>query len=280
MSRPDLLRGGVVVLDFGGQYSHLICRRIRALGVYSELLPYHTPLRRLRGWGVAGAVLSGGPASIYAPSAPRPDKNLFNDDLPLLGICYGYQLMVRAHGGVVKRASKREYGKAALSVRKPSGIFKGIKKPTLTCWMSHGDSPTSLPRGFQVLAASHNSPYAAVVSQDGMQVGVQFHPEVTHTEEGGRMLSNFVFSTCSASKNWSITSFLDRELADFAASIDGRVLCAVSGGVDSTVTACILHKAVGSELRCIFVDNGLLREGESHHAKSLFEGLGIDLSVV
>jgi GMP synthase (glutamine-hydrolysing) len=279
--RPDLLRSGVVVLDFGGQYSHLICRRIRALGVYSELLPYDTSLKRLKSWGVAGVVLSGGPASIYAPSAPHPDKNLFNGGIPLLGICYGYQLMVRAHGGDVRRTTKREYGKSALSIKTHSGIFKGIRKSTLRCWMSHGDSPTSLPRGFDILAASRNSPYAAVESGDGMQVGVQFHPEVAHTEEGGRMLANFVIGTCAATKNWSMTSFLDEKLGDLSASIDGRVLCAVSGGVDSSVTASILHKAVAKKLVCLFIDNGLLRQGEAKQVSRTLRGdLGIDLEIV
>src|SRR5712692_5945192 len=201
LSRPDLLRGGVVVLDFGGQYSHLICRRIRALGVYSELLPYDTSLGRLKSWGVAGVVLSGGPASVYAPSAPQPDKNLFKGGVPLLGICYGYQLMVKAHGGEVRRTAKGGYGKSALSIKTRSGIFRGIRKSTLTCWMSHVDSPTSLPRGFGILAASRNSPYAAVESVDEMQVGHQLHPEVVQDEDGGRMLSNFVFNTRATTKN-------------------------------------------------------------------------------
>src|SRR3989475_7900917 len=189
--------------------------------------------------------------------------------------------MVRAPGGEVRRTTKREYGKSALSIKAHSGIFRGIRRSTLTCWMSHGDSPTSLPRGFDVLAASRNSPYAAVESGDGMQVGLQFHPEVAHTEEGGRMLSNFVFGACAATKNWSMASFLDRKLADLSASIDGRVLCAVSGGVDSSVTASLLHKAVGRKLACLFIDNGLLRQGEAKQVSRTLRGeLGLARGVV
>src|SRR3989475_9684106 len=181
--------------------------------------------------------------------------------------------MVRAPGGEVRATTKREYGKSAMSIKAPSGIFRGIWRVPLTCWIVHGDSPPSLPKGFDSLAASRNSPYAAVESGDGMQVGVQFPPEVAHTEEGGRMLSNFVFGTCAATKNWSMKSFLDRKLADLSASIDGRVLCAVSGGVDSSVTASLLPRAVGRKLGCLFIDNGLIRPGEAKQVSRTLRGV-------
>ena len=265
------LRGGVGVLDFGGQYSHLICRRIRALGVSAALLPYDTTVEELRTTGVAGVILSGGPASVYGTSSPRPDNRLFHDTIPLLGICYGYQLLVQAHGGDVQRSERREYGRSNLRILELSGIFSHIGQERIACWMSHSDSATRLSPDLSVLAASENSPFAAIRSKDGLHYGVQFHPEVRHTQMGERILANFVFEVCKAEKNWDMREILQETVRDLSISIKGKVLCATSGGVDSTVTAALLHSAVQDRVTCVFVDNGLLREDESEEVRRAFE---------
>jgi GMP synthase (glutamine-hydrolysing) len=279
MAHPDLA-GGIAVLDFGGQYSHLICRRVRGLGVYSALLPYDTPIQKLKSMKVAGVILSGGPESVYSKKAPKPDGKLFDGEVPLLGICYGYQLLVKAHGGEVAKVEKREYGRSKVTVTEKRGLFDGIEKNELSCWMSHTDAATRIPRSLRALASSDNSPYAAVVSSDGKQFGVQFHPEVSHTEGGQAVLSNFVFNVCGASRTWSMRGFLQSSLRELA-MLKGRVLCAVSGGVDSSVTAALLHRAVGDRLVCVFIDTGLLREGEGDYVRDyLAEDLGVKVAFV
>ncbi len=274
MTAPDLA-GGVAVLDFGGQYAHLICRRVRALGVYSALLPHDTKLSELEEMRVSGVVLSGGPASVYAEGAPRADPGLFGGKVPVLGICYGYQLMVKAHGGEVGRAEKREYGRSSVRVVEGGGLFDGLGGDRLVCWMSHSDSATRIPASMEVLAASDGSPYAAVRLSGARQYGVQFHPEVSHTEHGQEVLSNFVLGVCGARKTWSMESFLKTSVESLS-KLEGRVLCAVSGGVDSSVTAVLLNRAVGDRLQCVFIDTGLLRKGESALVREL---LGKDLGV-
>ena len=274
------LTGGIAILDFGGQYAHLICRRIRAIGVYSALVPHDASYRELQGMGVAGIVLSGGPASVYTEGAPTADPEIFRGGIPLLGICYGYQLMVRAHGGEVGRGAGREYGRSNVRIVSPGGLFDGVASDSFTCWMSHSDSATSIPSNMEVLASSKGSPYAAVRLSGVPQFGVQFHPEVSHTEQGQAVLANFVLGVCGARKNWSMKGFLQRSVKSLSA-LDGRVLCAVSGGVDSSVTAALLSKAVGERLSCVFVDTGLLRKGEKERvAKALGKDLGVDLVVV
>ena len=223
--RGSQLKGAIGVLDFGGQYSHLICRRVRTLGVYAALLPYNTPLPELEEAGSGGIELfSGGPASVYSPLAPRPDRRVLEGPIPVLGICYGFQLIVDAHGGGVKRAAAREYGKSALRIIEKSPLFSGIGKKSIVCWMSHSDSPTRIPDGMTVLGASDNSDYAAVMSADGRQFGVQFHPEVTHTEHGNRFLSIFC-SACAAPVNWSLVDFMEETTTRLESSLHGRVLC-------------------------------------------------------
>jgi len=282
-SRKDahLLRGAVVVLDFGGQYSHLIARRIRSLGVYAALLPFDTKVESLKRLGVVGVVLSGGPASVYGANAPHPDKEIFSGAIPVLGICYGYQLMVQAHGGEVTRPSRREYGRSKLKITEKASIFKGIPLEAITCWMSHGDSATSLPSDLVPIGTSENSPFAAVRSKDGVQFGVQFHPEVVQTEHGNDILSNFVFGVCKAKKAWSMKNFLEETVEKLRATPEGKVLCAVSGGVDSSVASVLLNRALHDRLQCVFIETGLLREGEAEEVgKFLRDDLGVPVELV
>jgi GMP synthase (glutamine-hydrolysing) len=274
------LAGGVAVLDFGGQYAHLICRRVRAMGVYSALLPHDTTLENLRKMKLAGVILSGGPASVYSEGAPGADPRLFNGELPMLGICYGYQLLVRARGGEVGRVDRREYGRSTVTVLDGGGLFEGVGKEKLVCWMSHTDSATKLPATLRAIATSGGSPYAAVRSTEGRQFGVQFHPEVSHTEGGQVLLSNFVFGICGAERNWSLEGFMKRSVESLS-RLRGRVLCAVSGGVDSSVTAALLQKALGERLQCVFIETGLLRSGEAKQVRSFLAGdLGVKVAVV
>ncbi|MDA4127054.1 MAG: glutamine-hydrolyzing GMP synthase [Thaumarchaeota archaeon] len=269
------LAGGIAVLDFGSQYAHLICRRVRSLGVYSALLPHGTTAQELEEKRVAGVILSGGPASVSSVGAPMADPRIFDGRIPMLGICYGYQLMVKAHGGEVGTAEQKEYGRASIKVVEAGGLFEGLGAERLVCWMSHSDSAMKIPGSLQVLAASESSPYAAVRLSGKPQFGVQFHPEVSHTEKGQALLSNFVFGICGAERNWSMQGFLAQSVEGLS-KLEGRVLCAVSGGVDSSVTTALLHKAVGERLRSVFIDTGLLRAGEAEQVKKY---LGVELGV-
>jgi GMP synthase (glutamine-hydrolysing) len=276
---PDI-SGGIAVLDFGGQYAHLICRRVRALGVRAALLPHQTTLSELEGRRVAGVVLSGGPASVYSKGAPSADPEIFHGRIPLLGICYGYQLLVRAHGGEVGRAERREYGRSNIRVVEKGGLFDGLADDSLVCWMSHSDSASMIPSSMQVLAVSEGSPYAAVRLAGVPQFGVQFHPEVTHTEKGQELLSNFVLRICKAERNWSMQAFL-KDSVQSLSKLHGRVLCAVSGGVDSSVTAALLNRAIGERLTSVFIDTGLLRAGEAGRVKEfLGQELGVKVAFV
>jgi GMP synthase (glutamine-hydrolysing) len=282
-SRKDshLLHGGIVVLDFGGQYSHLIARRVRALGVYAALLPFDTPVSTLRGMGVAGVILSGGPASVYAPASPHPDPAIFSGAIPVLGICYGYQLIVQAHGGEVTRPSRREYGRSSLRITERETLFRGIAADSIACWMSHGDSATSLPPDLVSIGTSDNSRYAAIRSADGTQFGVQFHPEVVQTDHGTEILANFVFQVSRAERRWSMKNFLEETVEALRGTPEGRVLCAVSGGVDSSVASVVLNRAIHDRLRCVFIDTGLLREGEAAEvALFIRDDLGVPLDIV
>jgi len=262
----------IAVLDFGSQYAHLICRRIRSLSVRAELVAHDTRADELKRRGVRGIVLSGGPASVYEEGAPRPDPGVFTLGVPVLGICYGHQLVVDAFGGRVRRAN-REYGLSELTIDAPGGIFGGIAGP-VRAWMSHGDEAEEIPGGFGVVAHTRDSRAAAIADASRSVYGIQFHPEVTHTERGTDMLGNFALRICGARAEWTMESFIASQVERLS-GIEGRVLCGVSGGVDSTVVAVLLHRAIGARLRCVLVDNGLLREGEADEALSVLAGAGI-----
>jgi len=251
----------LAVLDFGGQYSHLITRRIRECEVYSELLPYDTSPAELRKLNVKGVILSGGPTSVYDHDAPKCDPAIFRMDVPVLGICYGLQLMVHVLGGAVKETERHEYGRTDLRIKDNSDLFKGLGS-TLACWMSHGDYAKALPKGFEVIAESDNCPTAAIREPSRKLYGVQFHPEVSHTEHGKEIVRNFVAVT-GCRPSWNPRSIIEASVEQIKAKVGHeRVLCAVSGGIDSTTTALLAARAVGDKLRCIFVNHGLLRENE------------------
>jgi GMP synthase (glutamine-hydrolysing) len=252
---------GVLVLDFGSQYAQLIARRVREARVYSELVPGNISAEEIRRRAPRGLIFSGGPASVYEQGAPHPDPAIYDLGLPILGICYGMQLLAHDLGGVVEPASRREYGAAQLDIDEPAGIFEGIPSETAV-WMSHGDIITGLPEGFRPIAHSLNSPYAAFAGPLG-RFGIQFHPEVVHTPAGKQLLANFLTRVCKCALTWEPAAFVQRAIADIRSRVGGgRILCALSGGVDSAVAATLVHRAVGDQLTCVFVDNGLLRRDE------------------
>lgn len=253
----------ILVLDFGSQYTQLIARRVRESKVYSEIFPYNTSLDKIRKFSPKGIILSGGPSSVYDRAAPIPDLTIFDLGVPVLGICYGMQLMAHCLGGKVARAQKREYGRAELIIDKRMDIFKGIPGKT-TVWMSHGDRIEGYPPGFQPMAHTHNSPVAAMALKSKRFYALQFHPEVAHTPLGISIIRNFLFGICGCRPLWTMKSFIGtvtEEIRDRVAG--GRVVCGISGGVDSTVAAVLVHRAIGRQLTCIFVDNGVLRQGEA-----------------
>ncbi len=258
------------MLDFGAQYAHLISRRVRELGVYSELVPFDIAAKEVLRKNAKGLIFSGGPSSVYDERAPLAREEIYDLGLPILGICYGLQVLVHQRGGKVVRSNRREYGKALVNVVEEVALFNGIPNPT-TCWMSHGDAPEVLPEHFKVIAKSENSPYAAIAS--GKMFAVQFHPEVTHTSDGMKMLSNFVFDVCGCTRNWTTETMIEDAIKEIQGKVGAneRVLCALSGGVDSSTVAAILGRAVGKRLFCVFVDHGLLREGERERVESIFK---------
>ncbi len=264
----------VVVLDFGSQYSPLIVRRIRECGAYAELMPYDADEAAVRALNPRAVVLSGGPASAYAPGAPHPPPYVWRGDLPVLGICYGMQLMAQALGGSVEPAARREYGHAVIRAAEATGVFADLA-PEQEVWMSHGDHITALPPGFAALASSANSPIAAMGNAEGM-IGFQFHPEVAHTPQGTAILRNFLFQVCGLRADWTPAAFIDEAVADIQAQVgEQRVILALSGGVDSTVAAALLHRAIGERLINVFVDNGLLRLNEPEQVEASLTELGI-----
>jgi GMP synthase (glutamine-hydrolysing) len=263
-------RSWIAVLDFGGQYSQLIARRIREFNVYSELLPYDVPVEELRARKPDGIVFSGGPNSVYEEGAPDVDDAVYELGVPILGICYGMQLIARKFRAEVQRAAIREYGKATMFAEPNAPLFIGT--PNLQqVWMSHGDVVVAPPIGFQVDGSTDNAPVAAMSSREKKLFAVQFHPEVSHTEFGEDMIRRFVFDVCACKPDWTMGSYIDRSVEEIRTQVgDGSVLCALSGGVDSSVTALLVHKAVGDRLTCVFVDHGLLRKGEAETVMQTF----------
>lgn len=268
-SLPDAPRG-VLVLDFGGQYAQLIARRVRECRVYSELIPYDTPVAEIRAKKPAGLILSGGPRSVNEADAPTVDPALFGLGVPVLGICYGLQLLAKLKGGVVSRTDLAEYGGRPLTVTEPGRLFVGL--PTeMACWMSHSDSVLEAPPGFVVTARSPHLPIAAMECQAEGLYGVQFHPEVRHTEYGLDILKNFLYDVCDLAPTWTPVSIIEEAVERIRAQIGReRVICGLSGGVDSAVAALLTHKAVGDQLTCIFVDHGLMRKGEGEEVEDTF----------
>jgi GMP synthase (glutamine-hydrolysing) len=274
-------RDAVAVIDFGSQYSQLIARRVREHHVYCELIPHDSAEERVRGLNPRGFILSGGPASVYAPNAPLIPHYVLNSGKPILGICYGMQLLAHQLGGEVEPGTKREYGPAVVRVGDPpAAIFRGLP-PEFAVWMSHGDVVRRLPPGFCSAATSDNSPTAAMWNGDGL-IGLQFHPEVVHTSFGTQLLGNFLTEVCGCTGNWTTASFVEQAIETMRGQVgQGRVICALSGGVDSAVVAVLAHRALGDQLTCIFVDNGLLRRGEPQRVVDTFEKhLGMRLAHV
>jgi len=257
----------IVVLDFGSQYSHLICRRIRDFSVYAELVPYNISLEELKKLNPKGIIFSGGPSSVYDSKAPTPTKKIFQMQIPILGICYGHQIIVNNFGGKVKRVNK-EYGSAVLSIDDNSGIFSGVGD-SIRAWMSHGDEAKIVPDNFEIIGHTENARAAAISNKQKGVYGIQFHPEVVHTENGNEILKNFVLKVCHANQDWTLERFVENSIEKIS-KLEGNVLCGVSGGIDSTVTALLIHKAVKKRLKCIFVDNGLLRLNEAKEIEDMF----------
>jgi len=276
----------VVVLDFGGQYSQLIARRIRECNVYCEIWPYSVSIDRISKAKPAGIIFSGGPSSVYAEKAPKCDPQIFELGIPILGICYGMQLMTQNLGGVVSRADSREYGKTTLHIDKHDALFAGLSDDpvlpakTTQCWMSHGDFVTKAPAGFEVVAHTDNSPVAAVSNSDKKLFGVQFHPEVVHTPEGMKMLKNFLNHVCQCKATWTMGSFVEQTIRQIREKVGTKkVLCALSGGVDSSVAALLVHKAIGKQLTCVYVDHGFMRKGESEQVVKTFRD-GFEMNLI
>jgi GMP synthase (glutamine-hydrolysing) len=279
----------IVVLDFGSQFAQLIARRVRELNVYSELLPHDTPWSEIERRRPKAIILSGGPNSVYDTDAPKPDPAIWRGDIPVLGICYGAQLMALELGGDVLPATKREYGPANVTITEVGGLFAGLDRDQ-PVWMSHGDSITRLPDGFRATAQTDSSPFAGLIDPSRNLYGIQFHPEVVHTPRGRDVLRNFVVGIVGAQPTWTPSNFIDQTVADIRARVDahagatdsaGLVICALSGGVDSAVAAALVHRAVGDRLTCIYVDHGLMRKKESELLRETFaEHLGMRLVMV
>lgn len=267
------LKEKILVLDFGSQYTQLIARRVRESKVYSEILPYNVTLEKIKEFNPGGIILSGGPSRVSVKDAPFPDKGIYELGVPILGICYGMQLMACSLGGKVGSSVKREYGRAELQITDYTDLFKGLaSKRHNVVWMSHGDRIQKYPGGFKLIAHTDNSPIAAIADKKRRFYALQFHPEVVHTDHGVKILKNFVFNICKCKPAWTMKSFVDtttKEIRDIVGK--DRVICGISGGVDSSVTAVLVNKAIGKQLTCIFVDNGLLRKNEAKQVKSMLQ---------
>ncbi|MFQ5649667.1 MAG: glutamine-hydrolyzing GMP synthase [bacterium] len=266
-SRPEEL---VLILDFGSQYTQLITRRVRELGVYSEIKPFNISRAEVQALKPKGVILSGGPESVYVESAPLPEGEIFELGIPILGICYGLQVMAHFHDGQIAATHKREYGLAELTVDDEHDLFKNVVR-TSRVWMSHGDALVEPPAGFEAIAHTENLPVAALVNRKKQLYGVQFHPEVSHTVEGQKILANFLFEICGCGGTWTATSFVENTVSEIRERVgDGQVICGLSGGVDSAVAAALVYEAVGEQLTCIYVDNGLMRKNETQQVRATF----------
>lgn len=270
----------ILILDYGSQYTQLIARRIRERHVYSEIVPFGIAAEQVRALAPKGVILSGGPNSVFEAGAPGIDRGIFGLGIPILGVCYGMQLMCQELGGKVRPGETREYGKTEMVLEPGDGLFEGLPG-RFVVWMSHGDRVSAIPAGFKVSATSANCPFAAVRDESRRFFGIQFHPEVVHTEHGGRILSNFIFTICGCNADWRLETWIDDTVAKLKARIGGdEVVLGLSGGVDSSVAAVLLHRAIGPRLHCIFVDNGLLRHREAEQVEEMFaKNLGLDLTV-
>ena len=266
----DIHSEKILILDFGSQYSQLIARRLRELGVYCEIHPCTMKPEAMRAFAPRGVVLSGGPASVTAEGSPRPDPLVFELGVPVLGICYGLQLMAHTLGGRVGQSHHREFGPATVEVKHSSALFEGLPD-RIEVWMSHGDGVEAIPPGFEPVASTPSAPFAAVEDRKRRFFAVQFHPEVVHTPRGKELLKNFAYRVCGCSGSWSMRAYVEIAVEQIRAQVkDGHVICALSGGVDSAVAALLVHRAIGDRLRCIFVDNGVLRSGERQQVEEVF----------
>ncbi len=270
-THSEINRQMLAILDFGSQYSELIARRIRETEVYSEVLSYRTSAEQLRQLNPKGIILSGGPNSVYDSGAPHCDPEIWSLGIPVLGVCYGMQLMVQQLGGRVERADRAEYGKAALYIDDPTDLLTNVEDGSIM-WMSHGDSVTAMPPGFEILAHTDNTPNAAIADHARKLYGVQFHPEVVHSQGGQALIRNFVYHICGCQPTWTTEAFIEEAIREVRARVgDRRVLLALSGGVDSSTLAFLLHRAIGDQLTCMFIDQGFMRKGEPERLLTLFE---------
>ncbi len=285
----DIHSERILILDFGSQYTQLIARRVREARVYCEIFPFNAGIEKVKAFRPKGLILSGGPSSVYDAGAPLIEKAHLEIGVPVLGICYGMQLITHLLGGVVAKSQKREYGKADLVIDAEAGLFDGISTeprppapgPRTIVWMSHGDRIEKMPEGFRAIAHTDNSPTAAMMDVQGKFLGVQFHPEVAHTPQGTQMLRNFVYSVCGCEPSWNMASFVDYSVGEIRKVVGNKqVICALSGGVDSSVAAVLVHKAVGKQLTCIFVNNGVLRKDEAEKVQHTFKDMGLNLKYV
>ena len=270
----------IVVLDFGSQYSQLIARRIRECRVYSKIMPYYTSAEAIRAENPKGIILSGGPASVYSEHAPKCDPAIFELGIPVLGICYGLQLMIHTLGGEITRGHAREYGKAMLKIVKSGNLFLGLDGE-IQVWMSHGDKVAKMPEGgFEILGSSGNTEFCAVHMPERNLYGIQFHPEVVHTPQGKTIIGNFCKNICKCVGDWTMESFIEQQVREIRAKVgSANVILGLSGGVDSSVAAALIHKAIGKQLNCIFVNNGLLRKNEAERVRNLF-GRAFDMKLI
>lgn len=263
-------KNSILILDFGSQYTQLIARRVRESKVYSLIVGHDIDLDKIKKIAPKGLILSGGPSSVYGDKSPKCEKGIFKLGIPILGICYGHQLAAQFFGGVVKKSKEREYGRQELFVDDHSDLFNGLPG-NITCWMSHGDCVSRLPKGFVALAHTLNTPNAAFANKERTVFGVQFHPEVAHTSHGSQILSNFIYRICRCRPSWEMGSFIKDTVVQIRETVGkDNVVCGLSGGVDSAVVAVLIHKAIGRQLRCIFVDNGLVRNREPEEIKAIF----------